>query len=188
VRAALVAEGKQVEIRGETAGWFLFERRGDRVGWTGAPGVTGGNVDRPALAPRALDGLLAELERALVDQGLYPREARAMVTTWRDQWFVDGLRLLYLVPRGVTDRVLPLRVAPAPDELQRVLVGRIEIITPETELSVRELLGSEPNDERAIDTLRSRFGRFAQPVLTTARARAADAALAARIDRLVPRL
>jgi hypothetical protein len=33
--------------------------------------------------------------RALVDQGLYEKEARAMVNTWQDQWFAEeGTRVL----------------------------------------------------------------------------------------------
>ena len=44
--------------------------------------------------------LLAQLEGA----GLYADEARAMVDTWRREWFGDeGLRLLYLAPRALVD-------------------------------------------------------------------------------------
>ena len=53
--------------------------------------------------------------RALVEQGLYEKEARAMVNTWQDQWFAEeGTRVLYLLPRAWTDRTLPLQVSPRP--------------------------------------------------------------------------
>jgi len=47
---------------------------------------------------------------ALVSEGLYQREAQAMVNTWRDSWFEeDGLRVLYTLPREWTDRTLRSR-------------------------------------------------------------------------------
>ena len=35
------------------------------------------------------------------------------------------------MPRAFTDRVLPLRLTPEPRTVERVLVGRSELITPE---------------------------------------------------------
>src|SRR5262249_19136084 len=73
------------------------------------------------------DGQIAE---SLVKSGLYPREAQAMVNTWKDSWFAeDGLRVLYLLPRAWTDRTLPLTLQPIPSEVVRVMVGRAEVLT-----------------------------------------------------------
>jgi hypothetical protein len=53
--------------------------------------------------------LATAMEAALTRAGLYPREAAAMVKTWDDAWFAEpGLRVLYVLPRAWTDRVLPL--------------------------------------------------------------------------------
>ena len=59
-----------------------------------------------------------------------------MVETWRDSWFEEGMRLLYLVPREFVDRVLPLDIAPRPREVARVFMGRAELLDP----ARRELL------------------------------------------------
>ena len=76
---------------------------------------------------------------ALVEQGLYEKEARAMVNTWQDQWFAEeGTRVLYLLPRAWTDRTLQLQVSPQPDSVVRVMVGRAELITPSAERELRE--------------------------------------------------
>jgi hypothetical protein len=83
-------------------------------------------VPRPALR-HGLDDLRATLENALVSAGLYEREARAMLNTWDDTWFAPGERLIYLVPRSITDAAIPMTVAPEPTELVRVLVGRLEL-------------------------------------------------------------
>jgi hypothetical protein len=55
-----------------------------------------------------------------------------MVETWRDSWFEEGSRLIYIVPAGAIDAMLPLQVDPAPSQTARVFVGRIELVTAET--------------------------------------------------------
>jgi len=76
----------------------------------------------------------AGLVAALVGAGLYSDEAQAMVDTWQKAWFATpGTRVLYLLPQSWTEGLLPLAVTPAPTQLVRVLVGRIELLTPEDE-------------------------------------------------------
>jgi len=82
---------------------ILFERRGEQVGYRFAGALTDETVlDAPELTG-SVDALVSELEEVLVDQGLYPDEAHAMVETWRDSWFEEGSRLIYIVPRGFID-------------------------------------------------------------------------------------
>ncbi|MEP7336138.1 MAG: hypothetical protein ABI977_00105, partial [Acidobacteriota bacterium] len=96
-------------------------------------------------------------------------EATAMVKTWRDSWFEEGLRVFYIVPRKTTDAILPITITPAPTELARVLVGRTEIITPEMEQAVQSsakkyLEGTAESRATAIKMV-APYGRFAQPIL-----------------------
>lgn len=123
---------------------------------------------------RALQDVYA---KELVARGLFADEARAMVRTWSRQWFTsEGTRVLYVVPRELTDRVLPLTITPTPDALVRVLVGRLEFLTPETESEVREALANLQADTEALRTAATarleRLGRFLEPhlrrVLSTA--------------------
>lgn len=80
-----------------------------------------------------------DMARALVNSGLYEKEARAMVNTWKDQWFEEeGTRVLYLLPRAWTDRTLQLQVTPQPDRVVRVMIGRAELITPSVERSLKQ--------------------------------------------------
>lgn len=99
----------------------------------------------------------------LVDQGLYPDEAHAMVETWRDSWFEEGSRLIYIVPRAFVDNVLPLTINPAPQQLVRVFVGRLEIVTPTTVRAVAAAVAT--NNE----TVLNKYGRFLEPILRIAR-------------------
>jgi len=47
-----------------------------------------------------------------------------MVETWRNSWFEEGSRLLYIVPPAFVNKVLPLSIKPAPAQTVRVFVGK----------------------------------------------------------------
>jgi len=155
--------------RDELAQAVLFENRGGRVGWRVLDSLKGETtLARPALG-QTVEPLHRELERILVAEGLYEKEAAAMVKTWRDSWFEEGLRVFYIVPRKTTDAILPIAITPAPTELTRVLVGRTEIITPELESAVRSsarkyLEGTAEARAEAIKMV-APYGRFADPIL-----------------------
>ena len=161
--AARLTNGGQVLIENhgdeEIPGVILFERRGEKVGFR-----VGGTVkDRMALELPALagtmDSLRRELEGLLVSRGLYQDEAHAMVETWRNSWFEEGSRLLYLVPDKFVNTVLPLSIRPAPVQTVRVFVGRLELVTPATQRAVERALGTY--DGAAL----SKYGRFLEPIL-----------------------
>ena len=89
-----------------------FDRRHGKLGYE----IKDTKDSRATLATPALTGDLdtlgSRLETVLTREGLYPREARAMVDTWRDSWFEEGTRLLYIVPRATVDAMLPLEITP----------------------------------------------------------------------------
>jgi hypothetical protein len=114
-----------------------------------------------------------QMARALVNEGLYEREAAAMVKTWTDSWFEeDGVRVLYVLPRAWTDRTLPMKLKPAPRDLVRVMVGRAEVITPSVQhMLLSNLTKAKEGDKGAGDEARKEFqklGRFAEPALVLA--------------------
>ncbi len=137
---------------------ILFERRGERVGYRLAGTLTGENVLDPPPLNGSVDTLCSELEGILVHQGLYPDEAHAMIETWGNSWFEEGSRLIYIVPRGFIDSVLPLTINPKPEQMVRVFVGRLELITPATAKAVKAALAS--NDELTLN----RYRRFLEPI------------------------
>src|ERR1035441_7531335 len=70
----------------------LFENRGGQIGYRVMHGLRGrGAIETPALNG-SLDRLKQELADALVGQGLYRKEADAMIETWRGSWFEEGTR------------------------------------------------------------------------------------------------
>jgi hypothetical protein len=126
-------------------------------------------------------GSLADaMVKALVGEGLYEKEARAMVKTWESSWFAEkgtGTRLLYTVPRRVTDAILPLKVTPTPDETVRVLVGRIDVLTPEQEAKLAAMMplaGTAGAITRQEASEARALGRFLRPALDRAATVQAD--------------
>lgn len=125
--------------------------------------------------------LMDDMVQALQGAGLYPQEARAMVDTWKDQWFAEeGSRVLYLLPRSWTDRRLPLEVSPRPNEMVRVMVGRAELITPTMERALRQQIMAFKSGDAAIraeavsSTRKLGIGRFLGPAVVVAVGKQAD--------------
>jgi hypothetical protein len=137
-----------------------------------------------------IDALAGEMVRTLVEAGLYDKEARAMVNTWRSSWFgEEGTRLLYLVPQRLTDALLPLSIKPAPDKLARVLVGRLEIVTPERDRQIHDAVeGMGTCLDVAVEPIRSQIqslGRFAEPTLERVAEQSADESFRAAANSLL---
>lgn len=122
------------------------------------------------------DKLAASVVEMLVHEGLYEKEARAMVKTWRSDWFgEEGTRILYLVPSHLIDELLPLRITPRPSAVRRVLVGRHDVLTPEKEDAVMQLVkqldGPSKEQSKAADKGLNQLGRYRWPAQEAARAR-----------------
>ena len=120
-----------------------------------------------------------QMQAALVEQGLFADEARAMVNTWKDSWFTEeGVRVLYILPRPWTDDTLPMTLNPAPKTLTRVMVGRAEIIAPAVAMNLFQLLtkaqgGDAVSRVQAVNELK-KLGRFAGPAVQLAASHAND--------------
>jgi hypothetical protein len=140
---------------------ILFERRGGRVGYCLTGALTDETTMDPPVLTGSIDSLRGDLEEILVGQGLYRDEAHAMVETWKDSWFEEGSRLIYIVPREFIDNVLPLTIDPAPGQIVRVFVGRLEIVTPATARAVKT--AAAHNDQETL----TKYGRFLEPILQT---------------------
>ena len=126
-------------------------------------------IDLPTMES-TVDRLAEATVRELAAAGLYQKEALAMVNTWCASWFGEnGTRLLYLVPGKLTDELLPLSVDPPPLERVRVLVGRLETLTPEDcQRLVHTLAGSGAGEQPTADSIKAELaslGRFAEPAI-----------------------
>jgi hypothetical protein len=160
VPVAAKAIDDKVIVKGQkpVAGLIVFENHGGHRRYRLINTLQGeATVDLSSLEENWA-GLLMDLERVLIDQGLYQREARAMIETWRDSWFEEGTRLFYIVPRSAIDSALPLDIKPAPSRLERVFVGRMELMTPAVDEEVRRAVAG--NDRHSLE----KYGRFLEPV------------------------
>jgi hypothetical protein len=162
VSAKLAHDGKilaQTLITQEIPAMLLFERRGDKLGLRIADAAAAQTTLDPPELNANMDSLKQAVEDMLIAQGLYHDEAQAMFETWRDSWFEEGSRLLYIVPRQFVDSVLPLSINPTPAQTVRVFVGRLELITPATQRAVEQALAA--HDQSTLTC----YGRFLVPIL-----------------------
>jgi len=134
--------------------------------------------------------LADDLAARLVESGLYAKEARAMVNTWRTSYFAtDGIRVLFVLPQQWTDTFIPMQVSPPPERLVRVMVGRIELLTPERERAAQTALANLTSSdahvrEDAFATLQ-RQGRYAEPIVRRTMASSPDERVRALCRRLL---
>ncbi len=147
--------------------------------------------------PATVEKLSQAIVARLTSTGLYVKEARAMVKTWRSSWFgEEGERLLYFVPSPLVEKTLPLHVTPRPAETVRVLVGRLETMSLEEEAKIVALIRETFTDETEVSlaqqtlirALQARFGRFAEPALKRVRQQIEDADLRRQVDETLKRL
>jgi hypothetical protein len=164
----------------KVAGAFLVVSRGGKIAFSELGSIAGG-AEAAAQEParfESYDQLGAVLVKALVADGLYEKEARAMVQTWDKAWFgEEGTRVLYLFPRPVTDAWLPIDIKPMPQNIRRSMVGRIDILTPEQEREIDRQYSIyldtalTPDEISAAWNSLPKLGRFFQSALAASRER-----------------
>lgn len=177
-------EGNQTVLRNSGAqpitSAILIDVRDEKIQAMQISNIQAGqSVPFGQLRPVDSDQLAKMVRECLVAEGLYEKEAASMVATWQLSWFTEnGMRVLYPVPKTTTEKLLPLHIKPAPQECLRVLIGRMEIMSPSSEQQMIEAVaqsiaaraehhkqqsGSQtpyvvPNQIQA-------FGRLAEPAL-----------------------
>jgi len=147
-------------------------------------------LSAPQPLAAAIPTAKAVVAETLTASGLYAKEARAMVNNWEHSYFATpGLRVLSITPRRLVDATIPITIEPKPTALARVMVGRLEVLTPGTEKSIAEAvagLGATDAKSRAAGEARlAALGRLREPVLRRIMATATDSAVRARAEKLV---
>lgn len=133
-------------------------------------------VEEPTVAS-TIEKLGETVVALLIEQGLYEKEARAMVKTWSSDWFgEEGTRVLYLLSEPQTAEFLPIKIEPMPEQIVRVMVGRHDVLTPEVErdvdLLVKQVNGESNKDAKSADqTLDAKLGRYRWAAQSAAEAR-----------------
>jgi hypothetical protein len=151
-------------MSGETRLAWLADFRGD-----GTAAFRRATPEMPAsftaYSRANLEKLRREMRDALVEDGLFPKEAEAMLRTWEGSYFQSrGLRLFYIVPREWTDRHLPLKISPEA-EVVRVMIGRIELVTPEQRRTLERLVTLDVVNASDLPGGYFLLGRFAPALL-----------------------
>lgn len=156
---------------GASPKFIIFDRAGDTMGLELVePNKAKTQSEIRPKRNQSIDDALATLKTQLIANGLFEKEADAMIKTWRDTWFEDGLRVFVILPRQQTDAMLPITINPTPKTLERVIVARIEVLTPEQELAVTKavqtLKTANPSDLPALrDAFFTKHGHFGEALI-----------------------
>ena len=111
-----------------------------------------------------------------VTNGAEEEIPNAILFERRGSWFEEGSRLIYLVPAGFVNGILPLSIHPAPAQIARVFVGRLELVTPATKNAVERAFASD--DKPTLE----KYGRFLEPILQTMLARDSSSPRIAKLN------
>ena len=71
------------------------------------------------------------------------------------------MRVLYLLPKGTAETMWPMYVTPQPRESVRVLVARLDVLTPDQEDETKRTVKEAKTPEEA----EKRLGRFAESMM-----------------------
>jgi len=108
------------------------------------------------------------LEIELSKSGLFDLESRAMVNTWEKSYFHStGVRVLYVAPKQYPDDLLPWSIKPIPNKVERVLVGRVEVLLMSEEETLRPIVlrvlshfNTRPTSTRGIEVSTKKINNY----------------------------
>jgi hypothetical protein len=157
---------------------FVIRVENGRAAYRYFPAVRPGEQIHNAIPSMTQARPLAEFTRAISDElaagliksGLYAKEARAMVNTWTASYFqTEGVRVLFVLPQSWTDAFIPMTVSPAPQQIVRVMVGRLELLTADREKlaeeAVRNLTGGDVGKRQDAFRFLHEQGRYVEPIV-----------------------
>jgi hypothetical protein len=173
IKVCTIAQGEQLQISGTfpqlvSSGttaiipklWLMETRENGKIAYRTIATL---QIDSQDIAPKILSAkrrfadsdfnlenralLEAEMKAALLEEGLFPNEAIALLSTWQQAYFESpGLRLFYCVPRLWTDHFLPLAIS-VDAKITRVMVGRVELISDQQRTVLQKLAAGEISKE-----------------------------------------
>jgi hypothetical protein len=162
------------------------------------------SVSFAGLQSMPLEQLASMVQQSLIAEGLYEKEATSMVETWKQSWFTEnGTRVLYMLPGTTTDQLLPLHITPKPHSMLRVLVGRMEIMSPASEQAMIRAVSdsytsrlahhtrnseSQSNEAYSVPKAIIQFGRMAEPALARIMSLTSDVSIQREAEMLLKQI
>jgi hypothetical protein len=158
----MLASGQQAKINGA---WLVHIRSDGKTAYRRIDPFTATNDTTDVITRTSsrfddgdykavnIENLRADMHTALVAEGLFEDEAHAMLRTWDRAYFQKpGLRVFFTVPRQWTDYHLPLDIS-VPAKIERVMVGRIELVSPEQRALLDRLSNAAISDGRWVSQI-----------------------------------
>ncbi len=176
-----------VDVRAD--GVCAFKSIGAVEPATGIRATMPGAFDAKEYSADNMANLRGEMHAALIKEGLFADEADALLNTWEVSYFKNpGLRFFYMCPRVQIDAALPLQIS-VPTRISRVMVGRIEIVTPEQRALLKEIASGSVQGLSGLGVVKklnqdySNLGRFRNALILDEQKNRPTAALNDFINR-----
>lgn len=106
--------------------WFFIDRMSQKVDNTNIryafiPAIKAGETVTASFKTAKISDMSAQISKELVKQGLYEKEANALLRTWHDGFFMTpGLHGLNIIDTAEYNKYIILNVNPKPEEIVRV--------------------------------------------------------------------
>lgn len=147
-------------LRRHTGGWLIWPQETLEAG---ASVEIASPPPKERVAGVARQRVQDELAAMLGGAGLQAADAAAVQQAWGERWIdVPGVRIVFVAPPIWADTLLPLSATGA-QRSERVVVGRVEAVTPELQVELLDSVRAELQGGDAFDP--STLGRFGQPLL-----------------------
>jgi hypothetical protein len=105
-----------------------------------------------------------------------------MVESWKDSWFEEGSRPIYIVPSSFVEKILPLSIEPQPATILRVFVRRMELLTPAMQNAIETTAATHDKVTLA------KYGRFLAPMIESILRKATDRARNAQLNEALQQI
>jgi len=133
------------------------------------------------------------LRKILQDEGLYEKEADGLVRIWqKDIFSKQGLRAMYLMEEDDLEEMLPLSIQPAPDAIERVMLVRIECLSPDHEERIlgliKQLGGDQFRERQKAEEALLQTGRIGQGLMRRVWEESDDPEIKVRLKRILRRV
>jgi len=135
---------------------------------------------------------VAILEKALLEKGLYEKEAKGMMKIWKDSFFkTSGSRFMYFMEDEALEQMLPLYINPKPTEQKRVMLVRVELLSKARENEIRTLVNQLSfSDKRYKKATRAlmKEGRAGQALMRKFLSKTEDPTIKQRLEHILEQI
>ena len=112
---------------------------------------------------------MKKLERMLIDQGMFEKEAVGIAKIWEKEFFEnDGVRVIVMMSRSDVDKALPIQITPKPKKLARAMLACVNDTDSLVQSLLKKLASDDPPTREAATQALIRMGKAIETIIKDA--------------------